>query len=72
LIPLKPSSLKRGEIFSEFGGALQENKRMFFGPVNITKMSVQLVNDRGDIVDLNGGNWSFSMICEALYNRAGK
>lgn len=72
LIPLKPSSLQRGEIYAEFGGALQENRRQFFGPVNITKMSVQLVNDRGDIIDLNGGNWSFSIICDSLYNRAGK
>lgn len=69
LIPLKPTSLKRGEIFAEFGGALQENERKYFGPVNIKKMSVQLMNDRGDIIDLNGANWSFSLIAEYLYNQ---
>ena len=69
LIALKPSSLKRGEIFAEFGGALQENERKYFGPVNIKKMSVQLMNDRGDIIDLHGANWSFSLIAEYLYNQ---
>jgi len=69
LIPLKPSSLKRGDIFAEFGGALQENERKYFGPVNIKKMSIQLMNDRGDIIDLNGANWSFSLIAEYLYNQ---
>ena len=24
-------------------------------------------NDRGDIVDLNGANWSLQFICEQLY-----
>jgi hypothetical protein len=71
LIPFKPSSLKRGEIFSEFGGALQENQRKYFGPVKIQKVSVQLMNDRGDILNLNNAEWSFSIIAEYLYNQTG-
>jgi len=27
------------------------------------------VNDRGEIVNLNGANWSFSFICEQLYKK---
>jgi hypothetical protein len=30
-------------------------------------MSIQLLTDRGTIVDLNNSNWSFSFICEQLY-----
>lgn len=67
LIPLKLSGLAPGAIFSEFGGALQDNDRKYFGPVNIRRITVQLVNDRGDVVNLNGTNWSFSIVCDYLY-----
>jgi hypothetical protein len=30
-------------------------------------MAIKLVNDRGDVVDLNGANWSLQFICEQLY-----
>jgi hypothetical protein len=65
-IPIKPPS-KNGDYYIEFGGSLQNQERLYFGPVNIRKMSIQLLNDRGDIVDLNNTNWSFSFICEQLY-----
>jgi hypothetical protein len=32
-------------------------------------MTIKLVTDRGTIVDLNGANWSFSIICEQLYKQ---
>ena len=66
LIPIKPPA-KNGDYYIEFGGSLQNQDRTYFGPVNIRKMAIQLMNDRGDIVDLNGSNWSFSFICEQLY-----
>jgi len=68
LIPLKLSGLTPGATFSEFGGALQDNDRKYFGPVNIRRITVQLVNDRGDVVNLNGTNWSFSIVCDYLYS----
>ena len=67
LIPLKLSGLQPGQPLSEFGGMLQDNDRKYFGPVNVRRITVQLVNDHGDIVNLNGTNWSFSIICEYLY-----
>ena len=27
------------------------------------------MNERGDVVDLNGSNWSFSLMCEQLYQQ---
>ena len=66
LIPLKVSGLQSGASFSEFGGTLQNQERSYFGPVNIQRMTARLLTDRGDLVDLNNANWSFSIIAEQL------
>ena len=67
IIPMKLSGLKNGDSFVEYGGTLQNQERVYFGPVNIQRMTVKLLGDRGNVVDLNGANWSFSLICEQLY-----
>ena len=66
LIPMKISGLATGSSYVEFGGTLQNQERSYFGPVNISRMSVKLVTDRGNLVDLNKANWSFSLVCESL------
>lgn len=66
LIPMKVSGLENGSTYVEFGGTLQNQQRNYFGPVNIHRMSVRLVTDRGNLVDLNKANWSFSLVCEQL------
>lgn len=66
LIPLKVGNLAAGSSYVEFGGTLQNQERSYFGPVNIQRMTVKLVSDRGNVVDLNNANWSFSLICEQL------
>ena len=67
LLPVKTGT--PGSIYVEFGGTLQQQERVYFGPVNIRRISVKLVNDKGDVVDLNGGNWSFQLVCEQLYQK---
>ena len=67
MIPLKISGLPNGSYYVETGGNLQNQERSYFGPVNIQRMTVKLVNDKGDSVDLNKVDWSFSFICEQLY-----
>jgi len=67
LVPMKVAGLSVGSTYVEFGGTLQNQERVYFGPVNIHRMSVKLVTDRGDVVDLNEVNWSFSLLCEQLY-----
>jgi len=69
LVPMKTSGLQNGSTYIEFGGTLQNQDRTYFGPVNIHRMSVKLLNERGDVVDLNGSNWSFSLMCEQLYQQ---
>jgi hypothetical protein len=67
-IPLKPGNI--GSMYSEFGGTLQNQDRMYFGPVNIHRMTIRLLNDRGDLVDLNNNDWNFSLVCEQLYRNS--
>ena len=69
IIPIKTSGLQPGSTYVEFGGTLQNQERMYFGPVNIHRMTIRLLNDRGDLVDLNNANWSFSLVCEQLYKK---
>jgi hypothetical protein len=61
--------MKNGDTYVEFGGTLQNQQRVYFGPVNISRLTIQLLNDRGDVVDLNNASWSFSFICEQLYQQ---
>jgi hypothetical protein len=72
LVPLQISGQVNNTVYVDYGTALQDQQRNYFGPVNIQRMSVKLINDKGETVDLNGANWSFSFICEQLYqnNRA--
>ena len=72
IIPLKVSGTRPGSIYTEFGGTLQNNERVYFGPVNISKMSIKLITDKGNVLDLNGSNWSFTLLCEQLYKQASK
>jgi len=68
IIPVKTAGLSYGQTYSEFGGTLQIQERIYFGPVNITRMTVRIMTDKGNILDLNNQNWSFSLITEQLYN----
>jgi len=72
VVPLKLAGLQPGQTFAEFGGTLQDNNRLYFGPVTLKKMSIQLVNDLGEVVDLNGLDWSFTIICEYLYSMSSR
>ena len=68
IIPIKLSGLQPGQLYTEFGGGLLENSRIYFGPVNLRKFEVRLLNDKGDVIDLNNANWNFSLVVEYLYN----
>ena len=68
LLPVKANTTP-GTTYVEFGGTLQQQERIYFGPVNIRRISIKLVNDKGDVVDLNGNNWSFQLVCEQLYKK---
>ena len=67
IIPIKTYGVQTGGLIVEFGGTLQDNKRTYFGPVNIERLRVQLLDDKGNVLNLNGADWSINMICECLY-----
>jgi hypothetical protein len=50
-----------------YGAELRANTRAYFGPVNIERMRVRLIDDKGNLVNLNDVDWSFSLLVEQLY-----
>jgi hypothetical protein len=67
VIPLKVSGMSIGDVYVEFGGTLQDNKRTYFGPVDIDRFHIKLLDDRGYVVNLNGSDWCVTLISENLY-----
>lgn len=46
---------------------LSTYKREYFGPVNIERLRARLIDDKGNIVNLNGRDWSFTLRVKQLY-----
>jgi hypothetical protein len=67
IIPIKNQGSSSGSLYVDFSGQLQDNRRIYFGPVEIKRMRVRLLNDKGHVLNLNGGNWSVSLMAENLY-----
>ena len=66
-IPLKNVTALRPEPLIETGSQLQTNEREYFGPVDIERIKVSLVDDKGYPLNLHDNDWSFSLIVEQLY-----
>ena len=67
LIPIKYGSLTTGQLYTEVSGQFQDNKRIYFGPVDIDRLKITLLDDKGNIVDLHGADWCVTLISENLY-----
>jgi len=67
ILPIKMGNVQTGDIYVEFGGTLQDNKRTYFGPVTLERLRIKLLDDRGNVVNLNGCDWAMTLICENLY-----
>jgi hypothetical protein len=67
ILPVKTFNLDTGTLISEMSGSLQENIRVYFGPVNIERMKIKLLDDKGNVLNLNGTDWCITLICECLY-----
>lgn len=67
MIPMKHGGMKIGDVYVEFGSSLQTNMRVYFGPVNIERIRIRLLDDKGNIINLNGMDWSVTLISENLY-----
>jgi hypothetical protein len=67
IIPLKKQGFDAGDAIIELGSSLMYNTRTYFGPVNISRMRVSLQDDKGNTLNLNGGDWSITIMAETLY-----
>jgi hypothetical protein len=67
ILPIKTSGLATGSLIVENSGSLQQNQRIYFGPVNIERLRVKLLDDKGNILNVNGADWNFTISCECLY-----
>ena len=50
-----------------YGGNLTVAKRVYFGPVDISRLSVQLMDPYGNVLNLHNRDWSFTVKVEHLY-----
>jgi len=66
IIPIK-GNMKIGDVYTDYSGSLQDNKRIYFGPVSIDRIHVKLLDDKGNLLNLNGLDWSITLISENLY-----
>lgn len=67
LIPIKYNGLNVGDMYVDFSGSLQDNPRIYFGPVNIDRLRIRLLDDMGRTVNLHGVDWAITLISENLY-----
>ena len=43
------------------------NMRSYFGPVDIERMNIRVLDENGEILDLNGAEWSMTISVKHLY-----
>jgi len=67
VVPFETKSLVWGS--SMFTSDKNKFRRKYNGPVDISKLNVKLLDDRGNLVNLNGADWSFSMISTHSYKK---
>uniref|UniRef100_A0A6C0ERL7 Uncharacterized protein n=1 Tax=viral metagenome TaxID=1070528 RepID=A0A6C0ERL7_9ZZZZ len=68
VLPIKTSTgVPTGTLLVDFSGSLQDNVRTYFGPVNIDRMCIKLLDDKGNVLNLNGNDWCVTLVCECLY-----
>jgi len=57
------------KVYSNSSETFYENpERLYFGPSNLSRLHIKLLDEFGRIVDLNNGDFSFSLELEILYD----
>ena len=67
IVPFETKSLVWGS--SMFTSDKNKFKRKYNGPVDVSKLNIKLLDDRGNLLNLNGADWSFSMISTHSYKK---
>jgi hypothetical protein len=55
------------KLFVENGGPLSLQGREYFGPVNLQTLTIGLYDDKGNILGMNGMDWSVSLTVKSIY-----
>ena len=67
IVPFETKSLVWGN--SMFTSDKNKFIRKYNGPVDISKLNVKLLDDHGNLLNLNGADWSLSMISTHSYKK---
>lgn len=68
IVPVKTSTgVPTGSLLVDYSGSFKDNIRTYFGPVNIDRLAVKLLDDKGNILNLNGNDWCVTLIATCLY-----
>jgi len=67
IFPFSTKGAMFGSLITETGSTLQLNQRVYFGPVNLDRLRVRLLDDKGNLMDFNGIDWNIVIIAECLY-----
>jgi hypothetical protein len=72
---LSPNILARISIRGSYFSLIMDNDhkiisepRLYFGPVDIQKLRVRLIDEHGRVLNMNNSNFSFSIILKMLYD----
>lgn len=65
IIPFEAKSLTWGQ--SIFFSDKNQYSREYHGPVDIEKLSIKIYDDKGHILNLNGQDWSMTLLSKHLY-----
>jgi len=68
IIPLIGITTLRPEPYIKFGTDLAIFKRSYASPTILDRFTVRLTDDKGNLVNLNDNDWSFSLIVEEKLN----
>jgi hypothetical protein len=67
IYPLSIKGAPFGTLITETGSTLQLNQRVYFGPVNLDRLRVKILDDKGNLMDFNGIDWNIVIIADCLY-----
>ena len=65
IIPFESKSITWGK--SIFFSDKNQYSREYHGPVDIEKLSIKIYDDKGNVLNLNGQDWSMTLLSKHLY-----
>jgi hypothetical protein len=64
VIPVNTTALTTGSAIVVTSEAIRNQRRGYFAPVNLSRLTIQLLTEKNSLIDLNQADWSFSIVAE--------